>query len=341
MHRSDVFVLIEPTRGVDVGAKLEIYRRLEEVAADGAGVLVISTDVPEVVGISDRIAVLYEGRITRDPRGRRRDGAAGAVGDPGPCVGSGRTDGSGVAVTAGSRPFDLRSAPSRTRLAENLRWLGESLGVLAIAGALLLAFSLTSSVFLLSGNIRNIFVQISVVGVAAIGETIVMLSGGIDLSVGSVVLLSEVISADLTTTYHWPVAASLCVALLASGGIGLVNGILVSVVGIEPILVTLGSLLSPPDSPSRSSACATCRSRPRVRRPRDEERALQSSDHGRRDARPLRRGRSRDAEDAVRPQSLFRRRQPPRGKTLGAAGCRRADRRLCPRRRCCMALRAS
>ncbi len=64
MHRSDVFVLIEPTRGVDVGAKLEIYRRLEEVAADGAGVLVVSTDVPEVVGISDRIAVLYAGRIT-------------------------------------------------------------------------------------------------------------------------------------------------------------------------------------------------------------------------------------------------------------------------------------
>ena len=63
MHRSDVFVLIEPTRGVDVGAKLEIYRRLEEVAADGAGVLVVSTDVPEVVGISDRIAVLYGGRI--------------------------------------------------------------------------------------------------------------------------------------------------------------------------------------------------------------------------------------------------------------------------------------
>lgn len=146
-------------------------------------------------------------------------------------------------MTAGSGPFDLRSATGRSRLAEHLRWLGESLGVLAIAGVLLLAFSLTSSVFLLSGNIRNIFVQISVVGVAAIGETIVMLSGGIDLSVGSVVLLSEVISADLTTTYHWPVGASLCAALLASAGIGLVNGILVTVVGIEPILVTLGSLL--------------------------------------------------------------------------------------------------
>jgi ribose transport system permease protein len=146
-------------------------------------------------------------------------------------------------VTTGSRLFDLRGAAGRSRLADNLRWLGESLGILAIAGTLVLVFSLTSSVFLLSGNIRNIFVQISVVGVAAIGETLVMLSGGIDLSVGSVVLLSEVISADLTTTHHWPVAASLCVALLASGGIGLLNGVLVVVVGIEPILVTLGSLL--------------------------------------------------------------------------------------------------
>lgn len=138
---------------------------------------------------------------------------------------------------------DVRTAAGRSQLADNLRWLGESLGILAIAGALVLVFSLTSSVFLASGNIRNIFVQISVVGVAAIGETIVMLSGGIDLSVGSVALLSEVICADLTATHHWGIGAALVVALLASGGIGLLNGVLVAVVGIEPILVTLGSLL--------------------------------------------------------------------------------------------------
>jgi ABC-type sugar transport system ATPase subunit len=64
MRRADVLVLIEPTRGVDVGAKLEIYRQLEELARNGAGVLAVSTDIPEVLGLSDRIAVIYEGRLT-------------------------------------------------------------------------------------------------------------------------------------------------------------------------------------------------------------------------------------------------------------------------------------
>jgi L-arabinose transport system ATP-binding protein len=70
LRRADVLVLIEPTRGVDVGAKLEIYRQIEELARDGAGILVVSTDIPETIGISDRIAVLFHGRLTAllDPR---------------------------------------------------------------------------------------------------------------------------------------------------------------------------------------------------------------------------------------------------------------------------------
>jgi ribose transport system permease protein len=136
-----------------------------------------------------------------------------------------------------------RRTLERALVADHIRRLAETLGIVAIAGALLLAFGLTSSQFLLSGNIRNIFVQISVVGVAAIGETIVLLAGGLDLSVGSVVLLSEVICADLTATHHLPLSVALLAALGAAGGIGLLNGVLVAVIGIEPILATLGTLL--------------------------------------------------------------------------------------------------
>jgi ribose/xylose/arabinose/galactoside ABC-type transport system permease subunit len=141
------------------------------------------------------------------------------------------------APTAASRWLE------RGVVADRARWAAETLGIVAIAGALVLAFGLTSSHFLVAGNIRNIFVQISVVGVAAIGETLVMLAGGLDLSVGSVVLLSEVICADLTATRHLPLAVALAAALGAAGGIGLLNGLLVAVVGIEPILATLGTLL--------------------------------------------------------------------------------------------------
>jgi ribose/xylose/arabinose/galactoside ABC-type transport system permease subunit len=85
--------------------------------------------------------------------------------------------------------------------------------------------------------------QISVVGVAAIGETLVLLVGGLDLSIGAIVLLSEVIIADLATTHGLPLGVALAAGLGAGAGIGLLNGVLTAVIGIEPILATLGTLL--------------------------------------------------------------------------------------------------
>ena len=58
---SKVIFIDEPTRGVDVGAKIEIYNLINEVAKKGVGVVVISSDMPEIMGISDRILVMYEG----------------------------------------------------------------------------------------------------------------------------------------------------------------------------------------------------------------------------------------------------------------------------------------
>jgi ABC-type sugar transport system ATPase subunit len=70
MRRCEVLVMIEPTRGVDVGARLEIYRQIERLAVGGAGVVVVSTDVPEVMSLADRLLTLYRGRVTAelDPR---------------------------------------------------------------------------------------------------------------------------------------------------------------------------------------------------------------------------------------------------------------------------------
>jgi ABC-type sugar transport system ATPase subunit len=59
-----VLILSEPTRGIDVGAKAEIYRLIDQMAHEGIGVLVISTEMPEVLGICDRILTMFEGRIT-------------------------------------------------------------------------------------------------------------------------------------------------------------------------------------------------------------------------------------------------------------------------------------
>jgi ribose transport system ATP-binding protein len=56
-----VLILDEPTRGVDVGAKFEIYRIIRELAANGAAILMVSSELPEVLGMSDRVVVMHEG----------------------------------------------------------------------------------------------------------------------------------------------------------------------------------------------------------------------------------------------------------------------------------------
>ncbi len=63
LANSRVLILDEPTRGIDVGAKVEIYQLVNELTASGHAVLMISSDLPEVLGMSDRVLVMSQGRI--------------------------------------------------------------------------------------------------------------------------------------------------------------------------------------------------------------------------------------------------------------------------------------
>jgi len=60
----EVLILDEPTRGIDVGAKYEIYLIIQRLASEGKGVIVISSELPELIGICDRIYAIAEGAIT-------------------------------------------------------------------------------------------------------------------------------------------------------------------------------------------------------------------------------------------------------------------------------------
>jgi rhamnose transport system ATP-binding protein len=59
-----VLVLHEPTRGIDVGAKAEIYKILQDLAQQGAAILIVSSELPELISQCDRVLVMYAGRIT-------------------------------------------------------------------------------------------------------------------------------------------------------------------------------------------------------------------------------------------------------------------------------------
>jgi ribose transport system permease protein len=123
--------------------------------------------------------------------------------------------------------------------------LSEFVSQLAAAGALIVVFaflSFASPVFLSADNLFNIGSQTAVVAVIAIGMTLVIITAGIDLSVGSVAALSGVVGVSMMTGAGLPVPVAILGGILVGAGAGLVNGFLVSVAGLNPFIATLGML---------------------------------------------------------------------------------------------------
>jgi ribose transport system ATP-binding protein len=69
MTHPRVILLNDPTRGIDVGTKQELYRLMRELADQGAAILFYSTDYDELIGCCDRVAIMYDGRIVRQLAG--------------------------------------------------------------------------------------------------------------------------------------------------------------------------------------------------------------------------------------------------------------------------------
>lgn len=119
--------------------------------------------------------------------------------------------------------------------------------VFVVLLAIFVAFaSLEPDAFFTSTNIRNLAIDASILLVVAVGMTFVIITAGIDLSVGAVVVFASVVSAKLMESMGgegWGVAlAGLGLALVAGLGWGLVNGVLVAWARIPPLIVTLGTL---------------------------------------------------------------------------------------------------
>jgi ribose transport system permease protein len=150
--------------------------------------------------------------------------------------------------TAGAAPSDDRQQPAESVASgrvgrgawrrNTLQQLGPFLFVIALGAVL----AIVSPVFLSSTNISAIFVQMSVIAIIAVGETMVIITAGIDLSVSAVVALSGVIAAMLVANDGLGVGLGMIVGVLVGGGVGLVNGLLVTVVRLPPFIATLGTL---------------------------------------------------------------------------------------------------
>jgi ribose transport system permease protein len=141
-------------------------------------------------------------------------------------------------TTTATAPTEEQQPEPSTRNAA-VEWLKGQYALFILIVLLIIA-ALSSPAFLTGTNITNLLLQMSIIGVVVMAELIIVLTGGIDISVGSALGLAAVLCAGLFGGIS--VWLALLVALAVGGIIGLINGWLVSFRGLEPFIVTLGML---------------------------------------------------------------------------------------------------
>ena len=266
----DVLILDEPTRGIDVGAKYEIYTIINRLADEGKGVLVISSELPELLGICDRIYTLSAGHITGEvaraeatqeilmqlmTREQRAltDLPPEAIADPENSVMSARTvrhlprpqEGlimsTGIATKSGTPAPP--PTPSSNFLSSARKGLGQSGIFIAFLAILALFAILTGGTILTPQNISNLVVQNSYILILAIGMVIVIIAGHIDLSVGSVVGFTGALAGVFIVNMGLPIWLGVVLVLVIGGVVGAWQGYWVAYFGIPAFIVTLAGML--------------------------------------------------------------------------------------------------
>jgi fructose transport system permease protein len=133
------------------------------------------------------------------------------------------------------------------RVTDALQLAGRVLSAPAVGPLLALVltmtfFALKSDRFLQAQNLSLVLQQVMVVGVLAIGQTLVILTAGIDLSVGTVMAFGQIVMTQLAVANGVPAVPAILIGILTCVGFGMLNGALVTVVGLPPFIVTLGTL---------------------------------------------------------------------------------------------------
>ncbi len=238
---SRVFIFDEPTTGVDVGSKVEIYKQMTEAARRGAAVLFISSDFDELVGMCDRIAVMRKGAIVATGAAeafdvhRLVDLATG---------GSEAVEAAAPLDRAQSAQTDSGLNAATSKYASMVSGFGSHLARWGTMAGMILAFGiigLLSANFLTPANLLDVLKQGSLLAFVAVGLTAVLVAGGFDMSAGAVNQLASNLAAGMISS-GLGIAAAFVVGVGAGVATGLVNATLVLGLRLPPFVATLGSM---------------------------------------------------------------------------------------------------
>jgi ribose transport system ATP-binding protein len=222
-----VLLTDEPTKGVDIGSKSDIYYKLRDLANTGVTVIVASSDGVELEGLCDRVLVMARGTVVQELAGEH-------VSD---------SEITAANLTAGELTAKrVSGGGSNTKLKSllNSKWLPSI--ALLIASLVIVYFASSANIrFLSNYNLGNIQVQLATLALIAFGQLFVMLLGEIDFSVGPLAGL-VVVLASFWIPDEAPAMTVLLVSIgiiLLAAGIGLLQGLAVVILELPSIVVTL------------------------------------------------------------------------------------------------------
>ncbi|MBC8134046.1 MAG: ABC transporter permease, partial [Deltaproteobacteria bacterium] len=124
-----------------------------------------------------------------------------------------------------------------------LKLMKKELTMLGVMIGLALLTAILNPVFLGGDNLRNTIRHISLISLFALGEAVVIIAGGIDLSIGSIICVSAVTTSYLTMYMGFGIGSAVAVAIALSLAIGFSQGLVITWLGVQPFVVTLGSML--------------------------------------------------------------------------------------------------
>jgi ribose transport system ATP-binding protein len=239
-----VLLLDEPTRGIDLAAKAEMYQELRRLADAGYGIVMASSELSEVLTQCHRILVLRNGRhvASFDCADATEESilAAAAGGGITPTSDASKATLPGAALGG----HDAGGPPPRFDWRERARRSSHLLGLVAVIILAIVTSPVRGGrpVFLDLGNLSDILRQVAEKGILAVGMTAVVIAGGIDLSVGSMLALGATLGAWLLM--HGGIGlAGTTVAVVIVGALGgLLNGTVIARWKLPPFIATLATM---------------------------------------------------------------------------------------------------
>ncbi|HET9422920.1 MAG TPA: ATP-binding cassette domain-containing protein [Nocardioides sp.] len=237
-----VVLIDEPTQGVDVRSRLDIYRFLRAIADSGSAVVVVSSDASELAGLCDRILVMSRGKVISELDGltATEESIVGAFAVEHELAADAEVIGDAAAADEAAGPVRRRPWWRRALTAESIR-----LAALVVLMVLLALYTQSKNdTFLTEPGIYNVaLLALPLVAVAA-AQYFVLLVGGIDVSVGAVMTLSLVLMSEWADTggAGEVLLTGALIALLLGVTVGGVNALLVERVGISPVIATIATL---------------------------------------------------------------------------------------------------